>query len=600
MSVFSTLIHQNIISGDREWPKHKAYHLFPLLNFNEDPTTAGTRWTKWVKRFELLMTGMGINDNERKKALLLHYIGEETYDIYDSLPQGAPAVDPNAADQPTVYEIAKQKMTDYFAPKVNVDYEIHKFRQIVQEENEPIDAFHTRLRQAAIYCDFQDIDREIKLQVIHACHSRRLRRKGLKTTGITLTQILDEGRALELAENQAKTMESTTKCTSTGSNVNVNLIHPRKTNFSFNKRYNNTRNQKQKQNPQHRQQRLCWYCRGTYPHKPQGTPCPAQGAICRKCGKQNHYARCCRSTDKKKFQSSQQHVQKNRAVNKQRPRKDINYVKQTSTYNDESSTDDDYAFTVHTGLKQKQPNIMLKVAGIKLNVLVDSGASTNILSEEAYRKLGDRVKLTKAKTNIFSYNATEPLKLIGQFTCEVQKQSSEDKVIADFCVVKGQGSCLIGFHTAVKLGILQIINMVECNKEQSGNTDIVEQFPECFSGLGKLKNFKLKIHINPDVTPVAQPPRKVPFGLREAVTKQLDELLQKDVIEKVEGLTEWVSPLVVIPKKNGEVRICVDMRQANQAVVRERHPLPTADDIFVEFSGAQVFSKLDLNSTKLN
>ena len=54
---------------------------FPPFNFNEDPTTAGTRWTKWVKRFELLMTGMGINDNERKKALLLHYIGEETYDI---------------------------------------------------------------------------------------------------------------------------------------------------------------------------------------------------------------------------------------------------------------------------------------------------------------------------------------------------------------------------------------------------------------------------------------------------------------------------------------------------------------------------------------
>ena len=141
--------------------------------------------------------------------------------------------------------------------------------------------------------DFQDIDREIKLQIIHACHSRRLRRKGLKTTGITLTQILDEERALELAENQAKTMESTTKGTSTGSNVDVNMIHPRKTNFYFNKRYKNTCNQKQKQNPQHHQQRLCWYCGGTYPHKPQGTPCPAQGAICRKCGKQNHYARCC-------------------------------------------------------------------------------------------------------------------------------------------------------------------------------------------------------------------------------------------------------------------------------------------------------------------
>jgi hypothetical protein len=43
-----------------------------------------------------------------------------------------------------------------------------------------------------------------------------------------------------------------------------------------------------------------------------------------------------------------------------------------------------------------------------------------------------------------------------------------------------------------------------------------------------------------------------------------------DVIEKVEGPTPWVTPLVVVPKTSGNVRLCVDMRQANKAVQRER------------------------------
>ena len=56
------------------------------------------------------------------------------------------------------------------------------------------------------------------------------------------------------------------------------------------------------------------------------------------------------------------------------------------------------------------------------------------------------------------------------------------------------------------------------------------------------------------------------------VEKELDELLKLDIIEKVEGEpTPWVSPIVTPPKKDGkEIRLCVDMREANQAVKREK------------------------------
>jgi hypothetical protein len=70
-------------------------------------------------------------------------------------------------------------------------------------------------------------------------------------------------------------------------------------------------------------------------------------------------------------------------------------------------------------------------------------------------------------------------------------------------------------------------------------------------------------------------------------------LLKLDVIEKVEGPTSWVNPLVVVEKPNGDIRICLDMRQANQAIVREKHPVPTVEETLQEVSYAKVFSKLE-------
>jgi hypothetical protein len=67
-----------------------------------------------------------------------------------------------------------------------------------------------------------------------------------------------------------------------------------------------------------------------------------------------------------------------------------------------------------------------------------------------------------------------------------------------------------------------------------------------------------------------------------------------DVIEKVRGPSRWVSPLVVLPKKNADIRICVDMRRANEAVIRERYQIPTLYEILQYLNQSRVYSKLDI------
>ena len=66
-----------------------------------------------------------------------------------------------------------------------------------------------------------------------------------------------------------------------------------------------------------------------------------------------------------------------------------------------------------------------------------------------------------------------------------------------------------------ELGVLKL-STNECN---AVNESLLDKFPQCFKGLGKLKIYQAKIHINQDVTPVAQRARRIPFSMRKKVRK---------------------------------------------------------------------------------
>ena len=86
----------------------------------------------------------------------------------------------------------------------------------------------------------------------------------------------------------------------------------------------------------------------------------------------------------------------------------------------------------------------------------------------------------------------------------------------------------------------------------------------------------------------------MPYHLRNKLSQKLKELEELDIIEKTIGPTHWVSPVIAVPKSDGDIRLCVDMRRAYLAVKRERHPIPSIEELLQEMNQSKIFGKLDM------
>ena len=97
-----------------------------------------------------------------------------------------------------------------------------------------------------------------------------------------------------------------------------------------------------------------------------------------------------------------------------------------------------------------------------------------------------------------------------------------------------------------------------------------------------------------DATPIRQPPRRLPFHQHNAVRELVSDMLQCGVVEPSQG--PWSSPIVLVKKKDGTTRFCVDFRKVNDVTKKDAHPLPRIDDTLDTLGGAQWFTTLDLAS----
>ena len=156
----------------------------------------------------------------------------------------------------------------------------------------------------------------------------------------------------------------------------------------------------------------------------------------------------------------------------------------------------------------------------------------------------------------------EPLKLSGKYMLNICVPHTQTSFKTEFFVMPSSADTLLGRSSSEELGVLKVgvsVNAYESRNSNDKKAALRTKYAKVFTALGKLKNFQLKLHVDESVTPIAQAMRRIPFSRKQKVIDKLEEPEALDVIEKVNGPTSWINPLVAVEKSNGDVRICLDM-----------------------------------------
>jgi hypothetical protein len=316
-----------------------------------------------------------------------------------------------------------------------------------------------------------------------------------------LDKLLKVGRSLEISESQARHLE--------GRDQAINSVRGRNRSYQMRRNYSSREDKPpthfskknihtSKQSKESHQ--TCRNCGGHFPHK---QVCPAKDKDCRACGKRGHFARVCRTNPPKS--------------------KPVNAVAQSfdkNRPNDDEADEYEYVYTVNKS-SNGPPTCLIEIEGQRLNIMIDTGASVDLIDETTYRKInrhGER-RLEKAERHIYSYGSSAPLPVLGTFIATIK--TPDMSTVAKLHVVKESFGNLLSFVPAKQLNLVQVsVNAVDV------------PYPEClrqeykclFGGIGKVKGRLIKLHIDPQVKTKQQPHRRIPFHVRKDVEKELERL----------------------------------------------------------------------------
>ncbi|TYK09834.1 Retrotransposon protein [Cucumis melo var. makuwa] len=124
--------------------------------------------------------------------------------------------------------------------------------------------------------------------------------------------------------------------------------------------------------------------------------------------------------------------------------------------------------------------------------------------------------------------------------------------------------------------------------------EFLDIFPDDLSGLPPDREIEFSIELLPGTAPISHASyRMAPSELKE-LKMQLQELVDKGYIRP--SVSPWGAPMVFVKKKDGTLRLCIDYRQLNKVIIRNKYHLPCIDDLFDQLRGAALFSKIDFRS----
>ena len=435
----------------------------------------------------------------------------------------------------------------------------------------------------------------------------KLRESLLETADITLDVCLQKARQKEIAQAQARSMQPPGASDASSSSSSVHRLHQTQKSFAGRGGRSSETAQPPTSLPRAApQDRLpgggkCYACgrRGHFAGNPN---CPARGKKCSKCTKRGHFAAQCQSSPGKERSTKRGRVDdlSSSGVGQVQLPADttpgaeyqLDSVAEVGHDPGEGAAD-----PIFVGVHINDQELLMEL---------DTGAKFSVIPEKIWKDKWPELSLSSCDVRLSTYDGTI-VPILGEAFVSVN--SSGKCIDLRAIVVKSGKYALFGrdwlhafrphWMNSIHLlhPSLKSVNVEpsEKNIEHAENLDAVRDFPEVFDErLGCISGCEATIHLQDGAVPKCIPARPVPYALRSKVDNELDRLEREGVIHKIE-FAEWASPIVVVKKKNGDVRLCADFKVSiNKYIDPQQHPIPSPTDLLSTLSGGQLFTKLDL------
>ena len=159
--------------------------------------------------------------------------------------------------------------------------------------------------------------------------------------------------------------------------------------------------------------------------------------------------------------------------------------------------------------------------------------------------------MRKSKTRLVSYTGHK-IPVTGKTTLQVKLRGKSHPV--EFQIIEHPATPVIGLQTCHELNLVKRVSSVDTQGDENLSSgtrcnqdvdEILKKYEDVFDGIECLEG-SYQIKIDPTVSPVVHPPRKIPFTQREKVKEELDRMEKLGVIRKAGEPTEWVGSLVIV------------------------------------------------------
>ena len=533
-------------------------------------------WANWLRLYDYFIVGSGLNNSVDGLRLAV---------LFGSLGTEAARVASDLTDATTPYDETIRRLTERFGERQSLIFARTNFHRRVQETGEDILSYVTELRRLASYCKFGAVEHEnVRDRLVAGCLDEKIRdRLILEPETLSLDNATVLAQNIERATSESKRLGTHNASSSSrdSSLLKLSSTSPR-------------RHEGRDQSRTRLNSSTCGNC-GYGPHS-SSNPCPARSQQCRSCGKTGHFARVCRSRP---------------------PGRQTNRPRHEATDQTDRTVTVVQIATV-TGDRPVNSYVDLDIAGVQTRLLIDTGAQASVLNVETLRKLSPRVSLRVPPNRLKNFGGYS-IPLRGAIVVPVQY---EDLPLADaqFYIVE-RGECVLGQDLFDRLGFSivdgaarrirtvkeraptavnnPLHNEVAKSTAAAPAVSVPHPLLESHSSIlqadprKSIRGFTHTPVVNTLVPPVAQPLRRVPLALLPKVKAEIERMVNDGVLQQIEA-ADWVSNMVVVHKANGAIRICVDLTAVNKAVIPDRFPLPTIEELSEFFAGATVFSKIDL------